>query len=65
MAIETTTLNNGTVVLAHTDKYGYFGAVTYVNTMQAYARVAKLRKAGIAATVYQSPQSRVRYIALG
>jgi hypothetical protein len=64
MAIETTTLNNGKVVLAQKDRHGYFGAVTYVNNMQAYAKAARLRKEGIAASVYIGPWSRVRYIAI-
>ena len=61
---QTTKLNNGRVVLARTDRHGYFGAVTYTNDTQARRQVASLIAEGVKATVYVGPWSRIRYIAL-
>lgn len=59
--IETTTLNNGTVVLAKTDKYGTHAAV-YVNFKQADRKVAELQALGIKASVigYGHPAKHIK-----
>jgi hypothetical protein len=62
--VETTTLNNGKVVLAKTDRHGYCGAVTYTNDTQASLKAASLRAQGIQAAIYIGPMSRIRYIAI-
>jgi hypothetical protein len=64
VAIETTKLNNGKVVLAKKDRHGYFGAVTYTNDTQAQAKAGMLTQEGVKASVYVGPWSRIRYIAI-
>jgi hypothetical protein len=64
MTLETTKLNNGVVVLASKDRYGYFGAATYMNSTQAQRKIDSLAQQGITAHIYQAPMSRVRYIVL-
>ena len=62
MDVPTTTLNNGVRVLAHTDRHGYFGAMTFVNKAQAEKKRLQLQTQGIAASVYQPRQGPVRYL---
>jgi hypothetical protein len=64
MPIERMTLHNGLVVLAGTDRYGYWGAVTYKRAAPAAAKVEELTQAGIPAHVYRWPWTRVRFIVL-
>jgi hypothetical protein len=64
VTVETTKLNNGRVVLARTDRHGYFGAVTYTNDAQAQRKVENLAALGVLATVYVGPWSRIRFIAI-
>jgi hypothetical protein len=60
--ITTTTLRNKTVVLARTDKHGFFGAATYANDTQAVKKVMDLKSQNINCSVYQPWGSRVRFI---
>jgi hypothetical protein len=60
--VTTTTLRNKTVVLAKTDKHGFFGAVSYMNDKQAVKKAMDLRAQGIDCSVYQAWGSSVRFI---
>jgi hypothetical protein len=64
MALEVTTLHTGVVVVARTLANGHMGAYTYPNPTQAQRKVDALALRGITAWVYQSPGTRVRYVAI-